>query len=356
MSNLPTPDFAFDPSASGACVAGVRPYRQGSYRLEGVPDGARYIVHNYGHGGAGITLSLGCADRVRNLVAARIATTHDTSVAVLGAGVMGLTAATALADLGLTVTVYTDRPLEATTSHRAGGQWAVSIVQFGGKEQELGQILRVAHAGFTALLGHGYGVYERPNYSSIRTPGLEDVIRLAPGLIPEPTPLARMPFEGHTGPGFEYQTLLIEPPVFLPRIRDDLCARGVVFVEHHFATAADVFAMVPDNVVVNCTGYGARALFGDPAMHAVRGQLAMLPAQAELTYLYGQNGYLFPRTDHVVIGGTVEFGDDSEIPDPAECTALVDHMAGLFGVAAPVPLSRKHIHHPSNISLVAVGS
>ena len=32
--NLPTPDFRFDPVAPGACIAGVRPYRNGSYRLE----------------------------------------------------------------------------------------------------------------------------------------------------------------------------------------------------------------------------------------------------------------------------------------------------------------------------------
>ena len=32
--NLPTPDFTFDPSLPGACIAGVRPYRNGSYRLD----------------------------------------------------------------------------------------------------------------------------------------------------------------------------------------------------------------------------------------------------------------------------------------------------------------------------------
>jgi D-amino-acid oxidase len=49
---------------------GLRPFRQGSVRLEGEP-GAR-IVHNYGHGGSGVTLSWGCAlevaDRVEQLL------------------------------------------------------------------------------------------------------------------------------------------------------------------------------------------------------------------------------------------------------------------------------------------------
>jgi D-amino-acid oxidase len=45
--------------------AGLRPVRHGGVRLE--RDGAG-IVHNYGHGGAGVTLAWGCADRVVELV------------------------------------------------------------------------------------------------------------------------------------------------------------------------------------------------------------------------------------------------------------------------------------------------
>jgi hypothetical protein len=56
-SNLPTPDFTFDPNAQGACIAGVRPYRNCSYRLDAETISGKFIVHNYGHGGAGITLS-----------------------------------------------------------------------------------------------------------------------------------------------------------------------------------------------------------------------------------------------------------------------------------------------------------
>ena len=352
VPNLPTPDFTFDPSAPGACVAGVRPWRAGAYRLEGVPDGARYLVHNYGHGGAGITLSLGCAAQVKGLVAARVATTHDATAAVLGAGVMGLTTAAALADLGLSVIVYTDRAIDKTTSYKAGGQWAVSIVEHQGKDQELAQILRAAHAGFTSLIGKGYGVVERPNYSSTETPGLELVLRLAPGLLPARKNLRRMPFQGHTGRGFEYRTLLIEPPTFLPKLASDLRSRGVEFVDRHFASAADIWAAVPDNVIVNCTGLGAKKLFNDNNLAPIRGQLAMLPAQWNLQYLYGQNGYMFPRSDHVVIGGTIE-NSYSETPDPAECKALVKHMAGLFGAAPPVAMSTKHIHHPANAALVS---
>jgi len=104
--NLPTPDFTFDADRPGACIAGVRPYRNGSYRLDGETISNKFFVHNYGHGGAGITLSWGCASKVRDIVRSHLVGSPATKVAVLGAGVMGLTDATLLADLGLTVTIY----------------------------------------------------------------------------------------------------------------------------------------------------------------------------------------------------------------------------------------------------------
>src|SRR5438445_2632082 len=156
--NLPTPDFTFDPNVQGACIAGVRPFRNGSYRLDQESASGKFIVHNYGHGGAGITLSWGCAARVRDIVRDHIATSRDNEAAVLGAGVMGLTAATLLLDLGLKVTLFSERMPAATTSFKAGGQWAVSVVEFAGKEKELAEIIRSAYARFKGSIGQGFGV------------------------------------------------------------------------------------------------------------------------------------------------------------------------------------------------------
>jgi glycine/D-amino acid oxidase-like deaminating enzyme len=310
------------------------------------------VVHDYGHGGAGITVSWGCAAQVREIVRHHLVTSHETQAAVLGAGVMGLTAARLLLDLGLRVTVYADRATVETTSFRAGGQWAVSVMAAEGKEQELSGIVRAAYTEFRSYLGPGWGVSEVPNYSAGPTHGLEVVRQLAPGLLPERVELAQMPFQNHHVPGFEYQTLLVEPPVFLPRLEADLQARGVGFVRRHFATREEVFAAVPETIVVNCTGMGARMLWDDSAVMPIKGQLAMLPAQPALHYLYGESGYLFPRHDHVVVGGTFEVGVDDETIDVDKCTELVLHMASLFGVVEPRPLPEYHIAHPRNLPLV----
>ncbi|MGA8497083.1 MAG: FAD-dependent oxidoreductase [Xanthobacteraceae bacterium] len=349
--NLPTPDFTFDPNAPGACIAGVRPYRNGSYRLETEIAAGKFLVHNYGHGGAGITLSWGCAAKVRDIVQQHLTTSHDTSAAVLGAGVMGLTAATLLLDLGLKVTIYTDRMPANTTSFKAGGQWAVSVIEYKGKEKELGDIVKTAYATFKDSIGKGFGVSQRPNYTATRSENLDAVLTLAPGLIPQPVKLQRMPFEGHTESGYEYQTLLIEPPIFIPRLQADLNTHGVAFVQKTFAGKSEVLALA-ENIIVNCTGLGAMTLFSDPKVVPIKGQLAMLPPQPALQYLYGQNGYMFPRADHVVIGGTFELGVNDEMPDKAVCQGLVDHIASLFGKAPAVALAEIHIHHPNNAAVV----
>ncbi|WP_436738481.1 FAD-dependent oxidoreductase [Streptomyces sp. BBFR102] len=61
-----------EPRLSGARVlehrVGGRPTR-GAVRLEAEQvGGGTVVVHNYGHGGAGVTLSWGCADEVRRLI------------------------------------------------------------------------------------------------------------------------------------------------------------------------------------------------------------------------------------------------------------------------------------------------
>jgi glycine/D-amino acid oxidase-like deaminating enzyme len=349
--NLPTPDFTFDPTASGACIAGVRPYRNSSYRLDAETISGKFIVHNYGHGGAGITLSWGCAAKVRDIVQQHLVASHDNTVAVLGAGVMGMTAATLLRGLGLTVKIYSERKPNETTSSKAGGQWAVSIVEFQGKEQELSDILRTSYTIFKNSIGQGFGVSQRPNYTATRLHNLDIVLQLAPGLIPDPVPLPRMPFEGHTQPGFEYQTLLVEPPIFLPRLEADLHAAGVAFKQKKFTHRSDILSL-SEKIIINCTGLGAMTLWSDPKMVPIKGQLAMLPAQPNLQYLYGQNGYMFPRADHLVIGGTFEIGMNDETADKSVCQDLVDHIKSLFGLAPVRPLPEIHIHHPNHAPIV----
>src|SRR2546430_1880896 len=70
---LPSPDFS-RLQKSDPYLIGVRPHRKGGVRLEleaaplQTPSGKKYVIHNYGHGGGGITLSWGCASFAAELV------------------------------------------------------------------------------------------------------------------------------------------------------------------------------------------------------------------------------------------------------------------------------------------------
>lgn len=50
-------------------VVGIRPVRRAGVRLESERSRGRTLIHNYGHGGSGFSLSWGCASSVRSLVA-----------------------------------------------------------------------------------------------------------------------------------------------------------------------------------------------------------------------------------------------------------------------------------------------
>ena len=99
---LPDPDFSLlRPNAP--FVVGIRPHREGGVclKLEDEPIqsqwGPKFLIHNYGHGGAGITLSFGCAsvvaDHVQELIRDMRRSRMRPSVAVIGSGVIGLTVA-----------------------------------------------------------------------------------------------------------------------------------------------------------------------------------------------------------------------------------------------------------------------
>ena len=160
-------------------------------------------------------------------------------VAVLGGGVMGLTVATLLKEMRLDVRMYA-KSFTDTVSDIAGGQWSPSLMEYErtvpGKER-FERILCRAFHGYKAMIDKGYGVSERPNYVNKKTDGFKKI----PESLIKPEFVPSLPFEGHNGlSGWRYDTLLIEPPTFLGRLRRDLADQAVPRNQQTFSSPSQV--------------------------------------------------------------------------------------------------------------------
>jgi D-amino-acid oxidase len=290
-------------------VVGRRPVREAGFRLERVNQGARILIHNYGHGGGGITLAPGCArlivdDYLRGV-------DRHSSVAVLGAGIVGLTAAAALRRAGFPVTVYSDilpgdPAYDYVTSSLAGGQFAPSFT-YADTDRRMAGLLRASAAHYRQA-PLDWGVTDRDNYTVH-----ESERELGPAtraLGNEPVPLTVLPFRGlqHQS-GYLYKTLLIEPPRYLRGVYASLIRPEPVPVRFRRLSidgAAKIFAL-DEPIIVNCLGLNGGLVFGLDDVKPVAGLLVRLPAQPNLRYLYSGVGYVFPRSDYLVVGGTTYF-------------------------------------------------
>ena len=105
-------------------TVGLRPYRAGGFVLRAEGHDSKTIVHDYGHGGAGMTLSWGTALLARDLALQ----TQKRRAAVIGCGVIGLSTARVLQDAGFDVTIYARELPSQTTSNLSGAQWTPTSV------------------------------------------------------------------------------------------------------------------------------------------------------------------------------------------------------------------------------------
>jgi hypothetical protein len=90
------------------------------------------------------------------------------------------------------------------------------------------------------------------------------------------------------------------------------------------------------NVIVNATGYGAKALWKDDSIIPVRGQIAWLVPQPDVNYgLNFGNLNVLARRDGIVVqsseqGEATGWKDENETPDRGEAERAVQTLAALY--------------------------
>ncbi len=306
-------------------IVGLRPFRPSGFILKSERLNDKTIIHNYGHGGGGVSLSWGTAKLAVDLALQ----TQETSFAVLGCGVIGLSTARLLQRKGFQVTIYAkDLPPE-TTSNVAGALWApVSVYEENKVTSEFmnqfNLASKISHRMFQDFVGEKYGVWWIKNYflgNAFDFPGGKE---LYPGFS-----------EHHDAKIFfgtpdvtEISTMMIEPPIYLNALTEDFYLAGGKIEVRHFDSKQDIELLV-ERVIMNCTGLGASKLFIDPVLIPVRGQLSILLPQTEIDYSYVVPShdnllYMFPRKDGIILGGTSEKGNWSLEPDAKESERILN--------------------------------
>jgi D-amino-acid oxidase len=321
---------------------GLRPHRPSGFVLRAEKLDAKTLIHNYGHGGAGMSLSWGTGQMAAEMALGQ----DDRRAAVLGCGVAGLTAARQLQRRGFTVTIYAASVPPDTTSNMslAGFTPTSGLVAFDQRtpawEAQFRRAVEIAYRQLQLLAGPRYGISWINNYALTDSPPMGGGTNV---LLPDSVRTGQVVYEKGEHPfpfnyAIERPEMRIEPSIYLDALVSDVVASGGRIVIRKFETPADV-ASLDESVVVNCTGLGSKTLFSDAELVPLKGQLIVLIPQEEVTY--STNGgvrnsppgvfvHMMPRRDGIVLGGTSERDVWTTDINDAERARVVDGHKILF--------------------------
>src|SRR3954453_9065568 len=221
-------------------MAGLRPYRRQGFVVRAEPLGEKRLVHNYGHGGGGITLSWGTSKLATELGLQG----HRGPVAVLGSGVVGLSTARLAQEAGFAVTIYTAALPPETTSNVAGGQFhpAFSFKESAVTPEFMAQFTRALDYSwrrFQIMVGEDYGIRWLPTYVETDSAEAKTIATFPP--INRMLAAAENPFPW--AGTLRYDTMYVETGRYLRQmIRDVQIAGGKIEVRR-FASPADIAAL-----------------------------------------------------------------------------------------------------------------
>jgi glycine/D-amino acid oxidase-like deaminating enzyme len=244
---------------------------------------------------------------------------------------MGLTTARLVQEAGLPVTIYTAELTASTTSSQAGGQWgptghyrdAAVAAEW---RAQYKSALALSWRRFQAMNAGRYGIRWLPTYTEaerVAAPGVEPYYPDSRVLGAGDHPFAADNLA-------VYRTMYVEVGRYLAELTADVLGAGGQIRVRRFASAGDLTAL-PEKLIFNCTGLGARELFGDMELEPVRGQIAVLAPQPQVQYAYTlPAGYMFPRADGIILGGTFERGEWSTTPEPETIARIVASHQQVF--------------------------
>jgi D-amino-acid oxidase len=326
-------------------TVGLRPHRPSGFVVRADRYDDKTVIHDYGHGGAGMSLAWGTAH-----LAADLAMPHpERRAAVIGCGIVGLTAARVLQRRGFDVSIYARDLPPYTTSNMSWAGFTPNSGLVSNRTPEWDAQFRssveIAYREHQLLAGREYGVswiyeYSPTNAPRGPRPGSADEDRLLPADVETGIAVlgpGQHPFA--TRYALRRPTLRFEPSIYLDALMRDFVLFGGGIQVRTFDSPRDLSAL-DESLIVNCTGLGAKQLFGDAELIPVKGQLTVLVPQPEVDYSVGG---MLPRRDGIVLGHVQQRGVWSMEVDVEEQNRVMENAMRTFasfrgpGLAATSP-------------------
>jgi glycine/D-amino acid oxidase-like deaminating enzyme len=327
----------------------TRPFRAQGPRIEAEQRHGKTIVHHYGHGGSGWSLSWGSARVAMGLVLAH----RPRHLALIGCGAIGLTTARVAQRAGLRVRIYCkDRPPEVRSS-AATGLWTPdsricsSAAMPAAFPEQWEAMARSSFKTYQSLLGlagnpvewhDGYALSDTPFDQPLpddddSEPDYPDLSARLADIHPKSRPLAPHEHPFRSAYARRFTTMTFNIASYQRLLMEDFLREGGELETREFVHPRE-FAGLRERVIVNCTGYGARALMGDDSVIPVRGQTARLVPQPEVDYLVvyrGHNLVAVPRRDGILVATQEpgDFGNADASVDRGVSERAVERLASL---------------------------
>jgi hypothetical protein len=334
----------------------IRPFRTKGPRLDVEQIGDAMVVHNYGHSGAGWSLSWGSADMQVQKAMSR----SPKKIAVIGCGIIGITSALMAQRAGAQVTIYTKDVFHRTRSVRANGSWtpASHMALASEAPSNLGdmweKMTRISWKNLRPYIGMaGNPLAFADHYYLSDTPFDEPLPPPPPSPVPVPEYYELGDRIGDITPNLQTLAPDLHPfPVKFARrttrlffnfseyghvLMSDFYAAGGKMVMRDFHSPGEL-AHLPEKVIINCPGYAAHDWWKDTAMVPHRGQTEWLIPQPEVNYgLTYRNVESLSKSDGVMMidigarnGLPKGYGSSNEVPDRAEAERAVRVMEELY--------------------------
>lgn len=330
----------------------LRPFRAAGPRLDTERVGDKLVVHNYGHGGSGWSLSWGSS----KIAVEKALHDGDKDIAVLGCGALGLTSAITAQRMGAKVTIFCrERPPEVRSS-RATGAWTPdSRIALAGKADAgfpalWEQMARTSWSTYQSYLGlpgdpieftDRYKLDDDDAPAKPKPPSATKPLEFASyrDRIRDITPKwQELPPGSHSFPVkrvIRNSGLTFNVADYSRQLMSDFQIAGGRIETTDFRTPADI-APLPQRIAINCTGYGARALWSDESIVPVRGQIGWLIPQEGVHYgLYYKDIGVLARRDGIVVQGNIlddmyGYNNSDETPSRAESETALQTLLDLY--------------------------